>query len=87
MSVVPQTRVSNGIGRSSDSSSTLSGLPRDFKTFTVWLRLDSSDTVGSLLKKDSQHRVMSRLYTPVPILAPSPHRPMRCGGEPNAVQK
>ena len=66
MSVVPQTSVSIGIGRSSDSSCMLSGLPRDFKTLAEGLHLDSSDTVGSLLKKDSQHRVMLGTSTPFP---------------------
>ena len=66
MSVVPQTRVPLANGRSSDSSSTLSGLPRDFKVMSVRLFLDSSDTVGSLLKKDSQHRVMLGNHTPFP---------------------
>lgn len=67
MSVIPQTRVANGNGRSSDFILTrCSVFPEISKFHPSDSTLTPVTLLATPLKKDSQHRVMSGIFTPFP---------------------
>ena len=89
MPVVPQARVPLANGRSSDFILTsCSVFPKISRPHPSRLSLDSSDTAGNLIEKGLTASGNVGESHPVPILAPSPHRPNQdAGGEPNAGAK
>jgi len=81
MSVIPQTRVPLANGRSSDFVLTsCSVFPRISRPHPSGLNLDLSDTVGNHIKKGLTASGNVADSHRIPVLAPSPHHPIQCGG-------